>query len=96
MNIDDKRSLSFVRLQNAKECLADAKNLLENNSFKGAANRSYYAVYHAIRAVLAMDGIDMKHHSGTINEFRRLYIKTGILNPSLSKTIDELFDINKE
>ena len=42
-------------------------------------HRSYYAIFHAMRAVLALDGIDMKRHSGVMSEFRRLYIKTGIL-----------------
>ena len=32
-----------------------------------------------MRSVLAFDDIDMKHHSGIISEFRRLYIKTNVL-----------------
>ena len=46
-----------------------------------------------MRAVLAYDGIDMKHHSGIISSFRRLYIKTGILDVKLSLTISELYDL---
>ena len=42
-----------------------------------------------MRAVLALDGIDMKHHSGIISEFRRLYIKTGKLDMQLSYIIQE-------
>ena len=55
------------------------ESLLRDDDCKGAANRSYYAIFHAMRAVLALDGIDMKRHSGVMSEFRRLYIKTGIL-----------------
>ena len=32
----------------------------------------------------------MKHHSGIISEFRRLYIKTGILDSKLSDIIGSL------
>lgn len=39
---------------------------------------------------MALDGIDMKHHSGIISEFRRLYIKTGILDSKLSDIIGSL------
>ncbi len=46
-----------------------------------------------MRAVLALNGIDMKHHSGIISEFRRLYIKTGAFDKELSRIINELFDI---
>ena len=88
MAIDEtKRDLSKVRLKHAEECLSSAKALLNVNDFKGAANRAYYSVFHAMRAVLALDGIDRKHHSGIITEFRKLYIKTGIFDARLSEII---------
>ena len=46
-----------------------------------------------MRAVLAFDGIDMKHPSGIISSFRRLYIRTGIFSPDLSVIISELYDL---
>ena len=49
-----------------------------------------------MRAVLAFDEIDMKHHSGIISEFRRLYIKTGVFETKLSEIISLLFDIRTE
>lgn len=85
--------LSKVRIQNAEECLKDAKELYESGGYKGAANRSYYAAFQATRAILALDGIDMKHHSGIISEFRRLYIKTGILDSKLSDIIGSLSSV---
>ena len=40
---------------------------LKQGNYESAANRSYYAVFHAMRAVLAFDEIDMKRHSGIIS-----------------------------
>ena len=37
--------------------------------------------------MLALDGIDRKHHSGIITEFRRLYIKTKVFREELSEII---------
>ena len=96
MLLDEMRALSNARYEHALECLDSAKLLLNSENYKSAANRSYYAVFHAMRAVLAFDGIDMKHHSGIMSEFRRLYIKTGILDKSLSPTITALFNIRQE
>ena len=79
-----------------QECLDAAKSLLASSNYKSAANRSYYAIFHAMRAVLAFDGIDMKHHSGVISEFRKLYIKTNIFDIKLSQIISVLFDIRTE
>lgn len=96
MHLEEKKDLSKARIIRAKECLDAAKLLLEAGDYKSAANRSYYAVFHAMRSVLALDGIDMKHHSGIISEFRRLYIKTGTLDKSLSPIISELFNIRQD
>ncbi len=96
MRDEDKKALSKVRLEHAEECLSAAKNLAETGNYKSAANRSYYAVFHAMRAVLALDEIDMKRHSGVMAEFRRLYIKTGVFDADLSKVISTLFDMRTD
>ena len=92
MELEQLRALSNIRLEHADECISAAKSLLESENYKSAANRAYYTVFHAMRAVLAFDKIDMKHHSGIIAEFRRLYIKTGIFEAELSKIISVLSD----
>ena len=96
MHLDEKKGLSNARYLRAQECLEAARLLLDAGDFKSAANRSYYAVFHAMRSVLAFDGIDMKHHSGIISEFRRIYIKTGILDKSLSPIISVLFNTRQD
>ena len=92
MELEKIRDLSKARLEHADECISAAKSLLKNGNFKSASNRAYYTVFHAMRAVLAFDKIDMKHHSGIIAEFRRLYIKTGIFDVELSRIISILSD----
>ncbi len=96
MQYDEKKSLSQARFEHATECLNAAKILLSVDNYKSAANRSYYTVFHAMRAVLAFDEIDMKHHSGIISEFRKLYIKTGIFDAKLSQIISLLFNIRTD
>jgi hypothetical protein len=39
-------------------------------SFETAANRSYYCIFNAMRAVLSLDRFDSKKHSGIIDAFR--------------------------
>lgn len=92
MEFKELNALSRVRFEKAEECLSAARDLIATENYRGAANRSYYAIFHAMRAVLAYDGIDMRHHSGVISEFRKRYLKTEILAKELSKTISDLFD----
>lgn len=96
MDNEQKKALSKVRMEHAKECLSTSKNNYRDGDCKSSANRSYYAIFHAMRAVLAFDGIDMRHHSGIISEFRRLYIKTGVFSAELSKIVDRAFRIRTE
>ena len=96
MELEERKGLSNVRYDHALECLDAAKSLLENGNYKSAANRSYYAIFHAMRAVLALNEIDMRHHSGIISEFRKLYIKTGVFETRLSQIISVLFDTRTE
>ena len=78
MQEHERKALSQVRLEHAVECLSAAKSLLDTENCMSAANRPYYAVFHAMRTALAFDELYMKHRSGIISEFCRRYIKTGI------------------
>ena len=92
MLTNDKINLSKRRLERANECLAAAQALMVAGSIESVPNRSYYAVFHAMRAVLALDGIDMKHHSGIISNFRMLYVKTGYFNKEISDILTLLLE----
>lgn len=92
---EEKVTLSKMRLSVAKERLFFADEILAIGDYKTVANRSYYAVFSAMRAVLALDGFDSKKHSGVIAEFRKLYVKSGLLSKELSFIIDSLVEIRQ-
>lgn len=92
---EEKINLSKTRLNIAKERISFAGQIMELGDYKTVANRSYYAVFAAMRAVLALDGFDSKKHSGIIAEFRKNYLKTGILPKELSFIIDSLVEIRQ-
>ena len=70
--------LSAHRFKRAKEELQTAKLLLRNASFRSSINRSYYSIFHVIRAVNALGGFDSSKHSGVISHFNQEYVKTGL------------------
>lgn len=87
MRNDKSRDLANYRLDRAKEMIKDAKQLAEAGSYKSGNNRAYYAIFHAMRAVLALEGIDFKRHSGVIQYFQKEYIKPGKFEKSYSDII---------
>lgn len=44
--------------------LASARRDMDAEDYASANNRAYYAIFHAMRAVLALDGEDYKTFSG--------------------------------
>ena len=61
--------LCRYRLEKAGKYLNDAKVTLELDMYDTAANRSYYSIFHTVRALLALDGKDFRKHSGVISCF---------------------------
>ena len=96
MEHEYKIELSKRRLEIAHERLTTAKAMLELGDYKASANRLYYAIFSAMRAVLALDGFDSKKHSGIIARFRQSYIKTGTFSTEMSKIIDDLEVIRED
>lgn len=67
-------SLAQYRLNNAEEKLESAKLLLDARKYKDSIGRSYYAIFSAVRAVLANDKVDFSKHAGVIAYFQKEYI----------------------
>lgn len=90
---ENRKELMEYRLESAKERLKSAKVLLECGSYKDSVGRSYYAMFTAVRALLAKDGIDYSKHAGVISYFQKEYIKTGQLDKKYSKYLSQAFQI---
>ena len=81
------------RLSSAKEKLISAKLLLDAGLYKDSVGRSYYAIFSAIRAVLAIRQVDFSKHAGVIAYFQKEFIKTEIFDRKYSKYLQQAFQI---
>ncbi len=85
------KDLSQYRFRRSRENLRDAWILLDAQSYKSSVNRSYYAIFHCLRAVTALDSFDSSKHSGIIAFFNMHYVKTGIFTKEVSKMLDKAY-----
>ena len=81
------------RIDVAKEKLKSAYILLEAGQYKDSIGRSYYALFSAVRAVLAKDQVDFSKHAGVIAYFQKNYIKTERFERKYSKYLTSAFQI---
>lgn len=63
------------------------KKEMDDNTKREFLNRSYYAVFHAMRALNILKGFDSSKHSGVIAFFNKEYLKTELLDRKLSVII---------
>jgi len=95
--IDEQaQSLSGYRLNKSRSLLVQAELLLANHQYDGSINRSYYAIFNAVRAVLALVRIDNRSHQGVMSYFDRYFVKSGVLDKQLSKIIHTAFDTRQD
>ena len=83
--IGTRKDLVSYRIETAKSDLKAAKILLNAGEYKGANNRAYYAIFHAINAVHALDGRAFKRHKD--------YVKTEIFTREVGRKIGEAEEI---
>lgn len=83
------KELAWYRLERAKEMITAAQENLKSGQFRTSLNRSYYAVFHAMRAMNILEGYDSSKHSGVIAFFNKTFIKEHRVNKELSKIIKE-------
>ena len=88
--------LAKYRLVRAKEDLETAADNLKNGKYRASVNRSYYAVFHSIRAITALDHFDSSKHSGVIAFFNQHYVKPGVFDKELSKMIDSCYRLREK
>lgn len=92
----DTGTLCGYRLERAKEDLQAARVNHESGLFKASVNRSYYAIFHGIRAVNILNGFDASKHSSVIAHFNQYFVHTGEFERGLYKIIDGAYRIREK
>ena len=87
---EKQRELCRYRLSQAEETLRSSRLCLENRFYKDALNRSYYAAFYGVKAVLALADIDFKRHKDVIAYFNQHYVASGIFERNVGKRLARL------
>ncbi|MEK6582112.1 MAG: HEPN domain-containing protein [Nitrospirota bacterium] len=85
------------RLKEADDSIKEAEVLLrEGMSMRAVMNRLYYAMFYAVLALLQEKELGTSKHSGAISLFDREFIKTGVFDNELSKTLHRAFELRQK
>ncbi len=81
------KDLCGYRLEKSKEDLRAAKVMIKEKLFSQSLNRSYYAIFHAVRALFALESFETRKHTGLIAHFNKNYAAKGIFDKEYSKIL---------
>lgn len=93
MTEEDRKELVRLQLDRADRFLSQANEMLETKHFDLAANRYYYACFHAIQGLFINDGITRHTHKGLHVTLGKQYVLTGKFDANLSsifRTMEQL------
>lgn len=82
--------------EKAADAIENAAYNLKGGFITATANRSYYACYYCIIALLYTKNVYAKTHQGTRAKFSELFIKTSVFPIETSDSIAMLFDYRQE
>ncbi len=75
----------------SRRSLDDAVVLNGRGSYDSTALLAYYAVFHAVQALLLTKGMAFSKHAQVKGAFNKEFIHTGIFQKEFTKTIEKLF-----
>lgn len=97
MDNETREGFAKYRLEKAKETLKTAEIIFnEVNDYTSANNRAYYAIFYAIRAILALEEVDFKRHKDVIAYFNKNYVNTGIFPKMIGRKIGQAQKVRED
>lgn len=83
LNNEDRKTMVSLEMEKANRFLKQAEMVRELQQWDLAANRYYYACFHAVQALFIHYELASKRHSGMLSQFGLHFIKTGIIEDRL-------------
>lgn len=88
--------LSKYRLQESKDSLRVAEHCLNEGLYKDSINRSYYAAFYSVKAVLALGTVDFKRHKDVMAYFNKEFVATNIFPRELGRRLGTLKQLREK
>lgn len=85
-----QKNLSNYRIAEAEDSLKVAEHCLKEGLYKDSINRSYYAAFYAVKAILALSTVDFKRHKDVMGYFNKEYVAKEIFPREIGRKLGTL------
>lgn len=85
-----QKNLSNYRIAEAEDSLKVVAHCLKEGLYKDSINRSYYAAFYAVKAILALSTVDFKRHKDVMGYFNKEYVAKEIFPREIGRKLGTL------
>jgi len=97
MEAENIKTLVNLQLEKAHRFLDQADKMYSMRYWDLAANRYYYACYHAVQALFIYNGLPAtKKHSGTVTQFSLHFVKSGKVAPTYGSFLARMMQLRQK
>jgi len=93
---EERRIIVDLEIEKAYRIYNQALIMMHEKQWDGMANRLYYAVFHAVSALLIMDNHTVNTHKGSHALFAQYYVKTDRLPKSYGDLYQKMERLREE
>ena len=86
----ERQTIVNMEMEKARRTFSDMEFCAKEKKWESAANRLYYALFHAVSALLISGGHNVKSHRGTLSMFGQYYVRTGIFSREDGSLLSDL------
>ena len=96
MEKDNQKILVSLQTEKAKRFLPQADEMANLKHWDLAANRYYYACFHAVQALFIAKGVNAHTHAGINTQFSLHFVKTGVVDISYGSFLARMFQLRQK
>ena len=96
LSYEERDAIVAIRLRQAKETYSEIGLLINNELWRTAANRLYYACYYAAIALMIKYGYHARTHSGLIGLLGLHFVQTNKLSDETAFVLRTLFEMRQK
>ena len=93
---EERRTLIGLQLERADKFMAQAEDMCRLQHWDIAANRYYYACFHAVQGLFIANGLNTRTHDGMLTCFGLHFVKTGIIDTKLGSFLTRMEQLRQK
>ena len=87
---NERKTIVLMEMEMAHKTFSDMEFCAQEQKWEAAANRLYYAIFHAVSGLLINGGLNVKSHRGILSLFGQHYVRTNIFSHEDGSLLSDL------